>query len=467
MSSESSSLPSTLSLSRQNLLAVSATASSATGTEKLESTARQLQTPHSGYHFSGTPNDRFFEGWYFRVTIPEIHQSFAFIYSVEDPGKGGVNSGTGVQVMGPEDGYVVQFSTRTDIFWGSESELALGASFQPRSDAMKAKLKRDDRPLLSPRQMVDESTFNALTRYGFQSNSTWNQGHIRAVGVVPPGEINNTVSECKWAFSTRPTQGYGSEEEKQRSTAGWLSALPIFEPHWQILMADGRSDGWIEWGGKRYEFSNAPTYAEKNWGKGFPSKWFWIQCNSFYSAFKEEGEGQGKEEQELSVTAVGALRELPGIGGEETVGLIAIHHNGRFLEFFPQDSKIEWETEEWGSWKITAFTPDKKLKAEIIAKCDSPGTLLRAPTDGKGLAPACRDTFEGVVEMKIWELDELIVNAKSTDGGLEIGGGPWETTWKDSAEFNDAIKTLLSVDVDLDGVFEQLPPLKLFKPRGL
>mmetsp|Transcript_1442 Transcript_1442/g.2163 ORF Transcript_1442/g.2163 Transcript_1442/m.2163 type:complete len:92 (+) Transcript_1442:248-523(+) len=86
---------------------------------------------------------------------------------------------------------------------------------------------------------------------------------------------------------------------------------------------------------------------------------------------------------------------------------------------------------------------------------------------GKGLAPACRDTFEGVVEMKIWELDELIVNAKSTDGGLEIGGGPWETTWKDSAEFNDAIKALLSVDVDLDGVFEQLPPLKLFKPRGL
>ena len=31
----------------------------------------------------------------------------------------------------------------------------------------------------------------------------------------------------------------------------------------------------------RYEFQDAPSYAEKNWGGGFPSKWHWVQCNSF------------------------------------------------------------------------------------------------------------------------------------------------------------------------------------------
>lgn len=34
--------------------------------------------------------------------------------------------------------------------------------------------------------------------------------------------------------------------------------------------------GWIEWGGERFEFRDAPSYSEKNWGGGFPRKWFWV-----------------------------------------------------------------------------------------------------------------------------------------------------------------------------------------------
>lgn len=48
-------------------------------------------------------------------------------------------------------------------------------------------------------------------------------------------------------------------------------------------MALGSATGWIEWEGKRYEFTDANAYAEKNWGGGFPKKWFWIQCDQFQS----------------------------------------------------------------------------------------------------------------------------------------------------------------------------------------
>ena len=58
-------------------------------------------------------------------------------------------------------------------------------------------------------------------------------------------------------------------------------------------MAHGRATGWITWGGERFEFEDAPSYAEKNWGGGFPDKWFWVQCDSF--------EGGGKS----SLTVVG------------------------------------------------------------------------------------------------------------------------------------------------------------------
>lgn len=34
--------------------------------------------------------------------------------------------------------------------------------------------------------------------------------------------------------------------------------------------------GWIEWDGERFEFENAPSYSEKNWGGGFPRRWYWV-----------------------------------------------------------------------------------------------------------------------------------------------------------------------------------------------
>ena len=67
----------------------------------------------------------------------------------------------------------------------------------------------------------------------------------------------------------------------------------------QVLMAKGLASGHITWGGKRYDFADAPAYAEKNWGGGFPRKWFWIQCEDFQDAPR------------VALTAVGACPRSP------------------------------------------------------------------------------------------------------------------------------------------------------------
>ena len=74
------------------------------------------QTPHSGYHFDGTPR-RFFEGWYWKVQLPDSQDSFAVIFSVEDPAGSSKKGGLGVQVMGPGDGYICQYSKATQALW--------------------------------------------------------------------------------------------------------------------------------------------------------------------------------------------------------------------------------------------------------------------------------------------------------------------------------------------------------------
>jgi tocopherol cyclase len=40
----------------------------------------------------------------------------------------------------------------------------------------------------------------------------------------------STVDSASWSLSIAPVYGWGS----QRATAGWLSVLSLFEPHWQV-----------------------------------------------------------------------------------------------------------------------------------------------------------------------------------------------------------------------------------------
>lgn len=109
--------------------------------------AYRQQTPHSSRHFLPShpaykkkkklrnlllfrtkasqklrTNQRFMEGWYYRLTLPNYNTSFAFIFSIEDAGRI-IPEGSkdlrlcGAQVMGPNDEYLVQATSDHTKFW--------------------------------------------------------------------------------------------------------------------------------------------------------------------------------------------------------------------------------------------------------------------------------------------------------------------------------------------------------------
>lgn len=199
-----------------------------------------------------------FEGWYWRVTLPGDSQSFALIYSIEDPAGGGPFSGVGAQVMGPDDGYLLQYSPEVSTFWADPRSLALGATFRPAGGRAGG----------AAGGMLAQASFDATVQEGFQASATWHQGRLVKQEQGAAGDLPSTVESCSWAFSVQPQTGWGDAAGRQRATAGWLASLPVFEPHWQVMMAHGVASGWVDWGGKRYEFQDAPAYAEKNWGGG-------------------------------------------------------------------------------------------------------------------------------------------------------------------------------------------------------
>ncbi|TYI79876.1 hypothetical protein E1A91_D05G052000v1 [Gossypium mustelinum] len=415
---------------------------------------RDTRTPHSGYHFDGTTR-QFFEGWYFKVSIPERKQSFCFMYSVENPvfrrkltqletlQHGPRFTGVGAQILGAYDKYICQYSDESQNFWGSRHELILGNTFLAN---------KNSRP---PSKEVPPEEFNRKVLEGFQVSPLWHQGFIRDDGRT---SYARTVKAACWEYSTRPTYGWGDVGSKQKSTAGWLAAFPIFEPHWQICMAGGLSTGWIEWDGERFEFQDAPSYSEKNWGGAFPRKWFWAQCNVFEGASGE-----------VALTAGGGLRQLPGLTETfENAALIGVHYDGIFYEFVPWNGVLSWEIAPWGYWCIAA--ENETHMVELEATTNDPGTTLRAPTIEAGLAPACKDTCFGNLRLQIWEKKyggtkgKLILDVKSDMAALEVGGGPWFNTWKGKTTTPEVLKTALQVPVDVEGIFGLAP---FFKPPGL
>ena len=355
------------------------------------------QTPHSGYHWDGS-NRHFFEGWYFRVTLPTAGQTFGFMYSIEDPVGRKPYSGGGAQILGPEDQYLCRTFANVETFWSWGAPLGMG----PLGLGHWGKYPLDQRPrFLTPIQ------FDQQILEGYQGTATLHQGHL-----MDPG----TGASAHWHYTTEPIYGWGDVGKPPKSTAGLLSFFPVFEPGWQVMMAHGLATGWIEWQGQRYSFTQAPAYTEKNWGGAFPQKWFWFNCNCF------------EAEPDLALTAAGGRRGV--LWWMESVGLVGIHHRGKFYEFVPSNARMSWHISPWGEWQMQAETAEYAV--ELMARSDRPGTPLRAPTQ-QGLVLACRDTMHGHLRLRLKQLHQqgstLILQAQSSLCGLEVGGGPWREPW--------------------------------------
>lgn len=186
----------------------------------------------------------------------------------------------------------------------------------------------------------------------------------------------------------------------------------------QILIAHGiAASGFVEYQGRSRDLAGAKLYAEKNWGGSFPQKWWWVQANGF------------SEFPDLTLTAVGARRLIGNIYLED-IGMIAIHLNGEMYEFSNWNAtKLSWAVSEWGSWEATA-TARTGHYVRIRAETIDAGTEVLGPSLD-GMVYNVRDAAYGelIVELRSPGGGVLLDNARCTSAQVEVGGGPWDSTW--------------------------------------
>lgn len=442
--------------------------------EPLETKAYALQTPHSGRHFlpshsayrqsywrkllfsKNRGNSRFTEGWYYRLTLKDV--SFAIIISMEDPGHRPPSDLrlACIQVIGPRDGYIVQADRDDSLFWAWDKQQGLGCNFEYKAGY--------DKRVMNTRAKLSPEVWRKTVQSGFQILPTHLLGRVRGRNGTFGGLFDDTdeVCTCDFDFHVVPLCGWGDVDGTQKSTAGWLASFEVFEPHWQVTMADARASGQITWNNQTYEFVDAPFYAEKNWGAALPTKWYWTQCNSF----------DGYEQ--LSVTAGGGIRLIP-FGRKESLGMVSVHYNGKLFEAVPWTGSMRWKVSTWGYWELEGkcTVGERPFEVQVIYECNPDeikGLVFRAPTPEEGMVRFCKDTFEAKTTLSLWELEwdssnksfvrkdgpPLIDRAQSNQGGAEIGGGPWWDKWERVSELKQPIRSLLRLPIRLKTLGKKL-----------
>lgn len=342
-----------------------------------------VNAPHAGSHYAARrPRPPFFEGWYLRVTLPSSASSFAFMFSIEAPDHGTM------QLLTPSDNLHTR-TLPTGRFTADKARLSVSHWGYPDADP-RIRLSRSD---------------NALQ--GYQLGATGSHGRFRGEkGLV------------QWGIDYRPLLTWGTRGTT-RHTATWLSQLQLFEPGYQVLMAHGVvTDGYIISEGVRVDVTDAVVYCEKNWGRSFPSRWWWVQANGFWDV------------RDLSVLAVGARRRV--LTGVETVGMIAIHYNGEMYEFANWSCEsLRWEVGKWGSWKAWSVAWTGHV-VEIVAHTEEKPVGVLGPSEN-GMVFNVQDCARGLLSVTLRdEKGDLVLDNVCCDNAQVEVGGEWTEEWEAS-----------------------------------
>jgi len=191
-----------------------------------------------------------------------------------------------------------------------------------------------------------------------------------------------------------------------RLGAGGLAAIvPWLGQYWHPHVLGGRVAGSLRVGDDTWDLDGADVYAEKNWGGGFPDRWWW-------------GQAQGFARRDLCV-AFGGGRLPVGPVGVDVTGVV-LRVGDDVVRFVPPVALIRTDIGA-GEWRLDARRLGWRLRIEGDAAGGAP-TVLPVPV------PAERRNVDrdlehlaGRMRLRVWRGRRLVVDDRSDLAALEVG----------------------------------------------
>ncbi len=262
----------------------------------------------------GTRNRRYFEGWYFKLVDAAGANPVALIPGISFS-EDGLTRHSFVQIVRP-GGKARYFSYGADAFSYEKERFAIA---------------------------VGDSSFST----GFLSIDLHD----------PDGGASGEVHFGKWTpWPVRPLSP---------GVMGWYRFVPRMECYHGVLSMDHALTGSLVVDGEELVFDGGRGYAEKDWGRSFPSSWLWAQSNHFGRA---------------GVSVSASVARVPWLAGAFTGHIVGVLLDGAFHRFatYTGAKLVSMETRP-GAADLVLRDRHEELELHVRSTATAP---LKAPVLG-------------------------------------------------------------------------------------
>jgi Tocopherol cyclase len=186
---------------------------------------------------------------------------------------------------------------------------------------------------------------------------------------------------------------------------GPAHALPGIGQYWHPWMLGAAVEGGGRIGEAEVDLAGATAYAEKNWGAGFPRRWWWGQAHGF-------------EHPELCLCFAGGLIGPPPLG--LSASALVVGTGTTVLRLGPPLASVSAEAGD-GGWRLRGRGPLHSLEVEGAA-AGSRAVALPVPVPAERCTePRAAQHLAGAVALTVRRGRRVLFRGRSTLAGLELG----------------------------------------------
>ncbi len=189
---------------------------------------------------------------------------------------------------------------------------------------------------------------------------------------------------------------------------GLFSSVPFLNQYWHPYCLGGRASATVTGPGIDWQFDDARLYCERNWGAGFPQRWWWGQAHDF-------------GDDDVCVAFSGGLLELGPLKTEVTG--VVVRLGSRVLRITPPAlTTYRFDRDSW-HWQITARTLQFAVELDAHGTGEPPVLPVPLPAERRNI-DTDYEFLDGTLRCTVREWGRVIFDGTSTLAGLEIGDRP-------------------------------------------
>jgi tocopherol cyclase len=247
------------------------------------------------------------------------------------------------------------------------------------------------------------------TRFSVQADSGGDlidagRDRLRMVlGDTPP----NTSAADRSRIEVDLTFHDSYEWPKAFGGGGVFSSVPFLNQYWHPYRLGGKASGTVTHADQRWTFTDATLYCERNWGAGFPQRWWWGQAHDFGDA-------------DVSVAFSGGLLELGPL--QRDVTGVVVRLGDRVLRITPP--ALVSSNCDVREWHIDARTPRYHVVLDGQGTPDGPHVLpVPLPAERRNI-DTDYEYLAGTLRCTIREWGRTIFEGTTELAALEVGTRP-------------------------------------------